>query len=70
MLIWCIALLCCRSIPAFNPQVSVVQKKLEDIAFLLRIPQRKPWGNMAGDVAAALAAFEDRPQLLAGRPPV
>jgi hypothetical protein len=49
--------------------MSVVQKKLEDIAFLLRIPQRKPWGNMAADVAAALAAFDNRPQLLAGRSP-
>jgi hypothetical protein len=50
----------CRSIPAFNPEVQAMQKTLEDIAFLLRIPQRKPWGNMASDVAAALAAFDNR----------
>jgi hypothetical protein len=37
-----------------------MQKTLEEIAFLLRIPQRKPWGNMASDVAAALAAFNNR----------
>jgi hypothetical protein len=37
-----------------------MQKTLEEIAFLLRIPQRKPWGNMAADVAAALAAFDNR----------
>jgi hypothetical protein len=28
-----------RSIPAFNPDVAAMQKKLEDVAFLLRIPQ-------------------------------
>lgn len=56
----------CRSIPAFNPEVATIQKKLEDIAFLLRIPQRKPWGNMAADVAVSLKAFENREQLLAG----
>lgn len=37
-----------------------MQRSLEDVAYLLRIPQRKPWGNMAGDVAAALAAFDNR----------
>lgn len=58
----------CRSIPAFNPEVATIQKKLEDIAFLLRIPQRKPWGNMASDVAVSLKAFENRQQLLAGGP--
>ncbi|KAF6262263.1 permease family-domain-containing protein [Scenedesmus sp. NREL 46B-D3] len=58
-----------RSIPAFNPEVQAMQKTLENIAFLLRIPQRKPWGNMAADVATALAAFDNRPVLLAGVPP-
>ncbi|WIA35054.1 hypothetical protein OEZ86_003543 [Tetradesmus obliquus] len=55
-----------RSIPAFNPQVQAMQRSLEDVAYLLRIPQRKPWGNMAGDVAAALAAFDNRVSLRAG----
>eukprot|EP00775_Hariotina_reticulata_P002402 gene2402-2706_t len=49
-----------RSIPAFNTEVAAIQKTLEDIAYLLRIPQRKPWGNMAADVATAIAAFDDR----------
>lgn len=56
----------CRSIPAFNPQVATIQKTLENTAFLLRIPQRKPWGNMASDVAVVLKAFDNRDQLLAG----
>jgi hypothetical protein len=56
----------CRSIPAFNPQVATIQKTLENTAFLLRIPQRKPWGNMAADVATVLKAFDNRDQLLAG----
>ena len=45
-----------------------MQKAMEDVAYALRIPQRKPWGSMAADVAAALAALEDRPRLLAGVP--
>ena len=32
-----------RSIPAFNESVKEVQSKLENVATLLRIPQRKPW---------------------------
>jgi hypothetical protein len=32
-----------RSIPAFNSEVKRLQSSMEDIAFLLRIPQRKPW---------------------------
>ena len=42
-----------RSIPAFNKDVREVQTKLEDVAFKLRIPQRKPWVPMADDVKAA-----------------
>lgn len=44
-----------RSIPAFNADVRGIQTKLENIAYKLRIPQRKPWGAMADDVAAATA---------------
>lgn len=58
----------CRSIPAFNQDVEKIQRTLEEIAFLLRIPQRKPWGNMASDVQAALASFDNRAVLLAGVP--
>jgi hypothetical protein len=46
--------------------VGTIQRTLEDIAFLLRIPQRKPWGNMGADVALILKAFDNREQLLAG----
>ena len=49
-----------RSIPAFNADVGAMQKQLEDVAFLLRIPQRKPWGNMAADVAGSLKMLENR----------
>lgn len=42
---------------------------MEDIAYLLRIPQRKPWGNMAADVDASLAALaNNRAALLKGVP--
>lgn len=35
-----------RAIPAFNPSVAKVQKNMEEISYFMRIPQRKPWGNM------------------------
>lgn len=64
--------MCChyilRSIPAFNRDVEKIQRTLEEIAFLLRIPQRKPWGNMASNVQEALASFDDKSVLLAGVP--
>ena len=37
-----------------------MQTALEDIAFKLRIPQRKPWGAMTEDVAAAAAVIGQR----------
>ena len=36
------------------------QGRLEDVAFQLRIPQRKPWQAMADNVAAASAAVAQR----------
>jgi hypothetical protein len=42
-----------RATPAFNAEVKTVQRKLEDVQTLLRIPQRKPWGGMANDVSQA-----------------
>lgn len=45
-----------RSIPAFNPFVGSIQQKVENVAFLLRIPQRKPWGSMTSDVQDALVS--------------
>eukprot|EP00967_Tisochrysis_lutea_P128706 scaffold220514_cov19-Tisochrysis_lutea.AAC.1 len=47
-----------------------IQRNLEDTTYLLRIPQRKPFGSMAKDVSAALSHFtpEERPKLLDGVP--
>ena len=45
-----------------------MQVNLEEIAFSLRIPQRKPWGTMSKNVAEALAIAEDREGILAGVP--
>ncbi|XP_019257076.1 PREDICTED: peptidyl-prolyl cis-trans isomerase CYP37, chloroplastic isoform X2 [Nicotiana attenuata] len=42
-----------RAIPA-NPNMKTIQDSLEDISYLLRIPQRKPFGTMEGNVKKAL----------------
>nr|CAD1819352.1 unnamed protein product [Ananas comosus var. bracteatus] len=42
-----------RAIPA-NANMKAIQDSLEDISYLLRIPQRKPYGSMEGDVKKAL----------------
>ena len=55
-----------RSIPAFNADVADVQQRLEAVAFKLRIPQRKPWGSMADDVAAAAQLAAQPQRMLAG----
>lgn len=55
-----------RSIPAFNPDVATVQEKLEAVGFKLRIPQRKPWGSMSDDVAAAAELAGDEARMLKG----
>lgn len=55
-----------RSIPAFNPDVAEVQEKLEAVGFKLRIPQRKPWGSMGDDVAAAAELAGDEARMLRG----
>ena len=39
-----------RAIPALNKETRTVQAKLEDVLFLLRIPQRKPWDKMQASV--------------------
>ena len=49
-----------RSIPAFNKDVKEVQARMEDIAFKLRIPQRKPWQGMADNAAASLALAQQQ----------
>ena len=54
-----------RAVPAINPEAGRVQSKLEEAAYLLRIPQRKPWGTMSGDVSDSLAIVRnDREKLL------
>ncbi|GFR50671.1 hypothetical protein Agub_g12923 [Astrephomene gubernaculifera] len=59
-----------RSIPAFNTDVKEIQQSLEDVQYLLRIPQRKPWGSMAASVTSALSQATQQPAaLLAGVPP-
>lgn len=55
-----------RSIPAFNSDVATVQEKLEAVGFKLRIPQRKPWGSMGDDVAAAAELAGDESRMLRG----
>ena len=37
-----------------------LQKKLEDITYKLRIPQRKPWPEMAKDITAATNVVQNR----------
>ncbi|OUS45441.1 rotamase [Ostreococcus tauri] len=39
-----------RAVPAVNEETKFAQTRLEDAAYLLRIPQRKPWSAMAKDV--------------------
>ena len=47
-----------RSIPAFNKDVYQVQMELEEVQYQLRIPQRKPWKDMADHVATAAALIK------------
>ncbi|KAE9458168.1 hypothetical protein C3L33_09951, partial [Rhododendron williamsianum] len=42
-----------KAIPA-NTNMKTIQDSLEDISYLLRIPQRKPFGTMEGNVKKAL----------------
>jgi hypothetical protein len=55
-----------RAIPAFNADVKRAQRDLEGVQFRLRIPQRKPWAQMADDVAAAAALAADEAAALRG----
>lgn len=48
-----------RAIPATNPEMKAVQRELEDIAFKLRIPQRKPWQQMTNDIVRATKIVYD-----------
>eukprot|EP01018_Ginkgo_biloba_P022574 Gb_21662 [translate_table: standard] len=48
-----------KAIPA-NPAMKNIQDSLEDIFYLLRIPQRKPYGTMEGDVKKALKQKQNK----------
>lgn len=52
-----------RSIPASNQDVRNMQKALEDIAFKLRIPQRKPWQQMTEDIIKATSIVNNEAQV-------
>ncbi|KAL5547988.1 hypothetical protein UlMin_003219 [Ulmus minor] len=57
-----------RAIPA-NANMKTIQDSLEDISYLLRIPQRKPFGTMEGNVKKALKiAKEEKDSILASIP--
>lgn len=47
-----------RSIPVVNKDTKAIQDKIEDTAFLLRIPQRKPYGNMTVNTEKAIAILQ------------
>lgn len=57
-----------RSVPAVNADVRGVQDALEGVAFSLRIPQRKPWADMAASVDAAIVVLTDEDRATAGAP--
>nr|XP_004293105.2 PREDICTED: peptidyl-prolyl cis-trans isomerase CYP37, chloroplastic isoform X1 [Fragaria vesca subsp. vesca] len=57
-----------RAIPA-NPSMKAMQDSLEEILYLLRIPQRKPYGTMEGNVKKALKiATDEKDSILASVP--
>ncbi|KAI3868685.1 hypothetical protein MKX03_007485 [Papaver bracteatum] len=47
-----------KAIPA-NPNMKAIQESLEEISYLLRIPQRKPYGTMEGNVKKAIKIAKD-----------
>ncbi|KAK1260195.1 hypothetical protein QJS04_geneDACA022526 [Acorus gramineus] len=58
-----------KSIPA-NSNMKAIQDTLEDISYLLRIPQRKPYGTMEGNVKKALKiAVDEKESILGSLPP-
>ncbi|KAI8552660.1 hypothetical protein RHMOL_Rhmol06G0283400 [Rhododendron molle] len=57
-----------KAIPA-NTNMKTIQGSLEDISYLLRIPQRKPFGTMEGNVKKALKiAVDDKGSIMASIP--
>ncbi|XP_004514352.1 peptidyl-prolyl cis-trans isomerase CYP37, chloroplastic isoform X2 [Cicer arietinum] len=57
-----------KAIPA-NADMKAIQESLEDISYLLRIPQRKPYGTMEGNVKKVLKiAVDEKDSILASIP--
>ncbi|PIA40777.1 hypothetical protein AQUCO_02400089v1 [Aquilegia coerulea] len=54
-----------KAIPA-NTNMKTIQDSLEDISYLLRIPQRKPFGTMEGNVKKALQIAKDEKESILG----
>nr|CAB3504802.1 unnamed protein product [Digitaria exilis] len=57
-----------KAIPA-NPNMKTIQESLEDISYLLRIPQRKPYSTMEGDVKKAMKIAMDNKEAILGSIP-
>ena len=51
-----------RSTPAVNTQMIEVQQKLEEVAYLLRIPQRKQWDRMQGNILTCVDKINNNRQ--------
>ncbi|CAN6453491.1 unnamed protein product [Victoria cruziana] len=58
-----------KAIPA-NSTMKSIQEPLEDISYLLRIPQRKPYGTMEGDVKKALKVVANEKESILNSLPV
>lgn len=46
----------------------LLQDKLENIQYLLRIPQRKPWGSMADNVRVTLGLAQSKSRMMESVP--
>ncbi|CAO2836055.1 unnamed protein product [Amaranthus hypochondriacus] len=57
-----------RAIPA-NTNMKTIQESLEELSYLLRIPQRKPYGTMEGNVKKALKVALDEKEAILGSIP-
>jgi cyclophilin family peptidyl-prolyl cis-trans isomerase len=59
-----------RAVPGINEESGLVQSKLEEAAYLLRIPQRKPWGTMGDNVKVSLNTVRDKKEKMLAPVPV
>ena len=49
-----------RAVPAINEETASAQKRLEEAAYLPRIPQRKPWSAMSEDVEETRRVLKEK----------